>query len=118
MEIAERIARMEARTEAIKEDVSEVKNDIKDLHSRITIGNREIVNRLDSMESKIEERMEATAIASKNQHDAIEVSVKSDIAMINSRVDAIERWRWTIVGGAIAVGYLLSHLEVVNKFVK
>lgn len=118
MEMPERIARMEAQVEAIKEDMSEVKNDIKDLHSRITTGNREIVERLDSMETKIEERMEATAAASKKQHLEIETSVKKDIKQINDRVDVLERWRWMIVGGAIAVGYLMSHMDLFGKFMK
>jgi DNA repair exonuclease SbcCD ATPase subunit len=118
MEMPERIARMEAQVEAIKEDMSEVKTDIKDLHSRITTGNREIVDRLDCMESKIEERMEESAAASRKQHLEIEVNVKKDIKQINDRVDILERWRWMIVGGAIAVGYLMSHIDLFGKFMK
>jgi len=43
----ERVAKLETQVEAIKEDVGEVKNDIKELHSRITTGNREIMDKLD-----------------------------------------------------------------------
>jgi predicted nucleic acid-binding Zn-ribbon protein len=37
----ERIAKLEAQVEGIKEDVTEVKHDIKEIHSRITTSNRE-----------------------------------------------------------------------------
>lgn len=118
MDMPERIARMEAQVEAIKEDMTEVKNDIKDLHSRITTGNREIVDRLDSMEIRIEEKMNASAEASKKQHLDIESNLKKDIKDINTRVDILERWRWMIVGGAIAIGYLISHLDLFGKIMK
>ena len=43
----ERIAKLEAQVEGIKEDVAAVKQDIKELHSRITTGNREIMDKLE-----------------------------------------------------------------------
>lgn len=112
----ERIAKLEVQVEAIKENVSELKEDVKDLHSRITTGNREILDKIDSMEAKLEERMNSSALASKNQHDLIEINVRKDISAINDRVTILERWRWMIVGGAIALGYLISHIDVFSKF--
>ena len=118
MDMAERIAKLEAQVDVIKEDVTELKGDVKDLHSRITTGNREILEKIDAMESKIETRMKATAEASTKQHSDIEVNLKKDIKDINTRVDVLERWRWMIVGGAIVLGYLVSHLEVFSKIFK
>lgn len=118
MDMAERIAKLEAQVDVIKEDVTELKGDVKDLHSRITTGNREILEKIDAMESKIETRMKATAEASTKQHADIEVNLKKDIKDINTRVDVLERWRWMIVGGAIVLGYLVSHLEVFSKIFK
>lgn len=116
--MAERIAKLEAQVDVIKEDVTELKGDVKDLHSRITTGNREILEKIDAMESKIETRMKVTAEASTKQHADIEVNLKKDIKDINTRVDVLERWRWMIVGGAIVLGYLVSHLEVFSKIFK
>ena len=112
----ERIAKMEAQVEAIKEDMTDVKQDIKDLHSRITTGNREILDKIDSMEVKLEERTASAIERSTAQHDAMEANLKADISKINDRVDLLERWKWMIVGGAISIGYLLSHLELFSKF--
>ena len=43
-----RIAKLEAQVDAIKEDVAELKTDVRDLHSRITTGNREIMDKIDN----------------------------------------------------------------------
>jgi predicted nucleic acid-binding Zn-ribbon protein len=43
----ERITRLETQMADLKEDVAAVKSDIKELHSRITSGNREIMDKLD-----------------------------------------------------------------------
>jgi predicted nucleic acid-binding Zn-ribbon protein len=97
----ERIAKLEAQVEGIKDDVAEVKSDIKDLHSRITTGNREIMDKLD-------EKIDSLAKSDAAQHQ----SLKSTMDEVKSRVDILERWRWMIVGGAIVVGFLIGHLEL------
>lgn len=118
MDTPERIAKLEAQVENIKETVSELKDDVKELHSRITTGNREIVDKLESMDSRIEQRMKENAEISQQQHAEIQSSAKAEIDKIAQRVDVLERWRFMIVGGAIALGYLVSHLEVFSKMFK
>lgn len=102
----ERIARLETQVEGIKEDVAAVKDDIKELHSRITTGNREIMNRLD-------EKIDELAKADKDQHEAL----KGSMDQVKQRVDVLERWRWMIVGGAIVVGYLVGHIDIINRVI-
>ena len=43
---------------------------------------------------------------SKEQHK----NMMDKINDIDKRLTAIERWRWMVVGGAIVLGYLASHL--------
>lgn len=100
MEI-ERVAKLEAQFEGIKEDVAAVKQDIRDLHSRITTGNREIME-------KIDDKVDELAQADKEQHAAQIDATRS----LTERVDALERWRWMVIGGAVAVGYVLSKLPL------
>ena len=104
---AERIAKLETQVEGIKEDVAAVKQDIKELHSRITTGNREIMDKLD-------EKIDALAKSDKEQHEAL----KSSMDKVKERVDVLERWRWMIVGGAIVIGYLVGHTDIIEKFFK
>ena len=118
MDTPERIAKLEAQVENIKESVSELKDDVKEIHSRITTGNREIVDKLEAMDSRIEHRMKESSEISQKQHAEIQASAREDIDKIAQRVDVLERWRYMIVGGAISLGYLVSHLEVFGKLFK
>ena len=100
----ERVARLEAQVEGIKTDVAAVKSDIKELHSRITTGNREIMDKLD-------EKIDELAQSDKEQHDVMSKTMNA----IKDRVDILERWRWMIVGGAIALGYVTGHMGIFSK---
>ena len=104
MEI-ERVAKLEAQVEGIKEDVAAVKQDIRDLHSRITTGNREIME-------KIDDKVDELAQADKEQHAAQIDATRN----LSERVDTLERWRWMVVGGAVALGYILSKLPIESIF--
>ena len=125
----ERIAKLEIQVEAIKEDVREVKGDIKEIHSRITTGNREILDKIDSMETRLDDKARIAALSAKEQHDSIKSDVLNemrtmtktlddDINKVSSRVDTLERWRWMIVGGAIVFGYVIGNLDVLTKIFK
>lgn len=122
----ERIAKLETKVEAIQEDVKEVREDIKELHSRITTQTREIVDKIDDFQTRIEHKMAASAMAAKDQHDAIQKAVQADIKEVaatldadikevTKRVDTLEQWRWMIVGGAIVVGYIIGNLDLFAK---
>lgn len=114
---AERIARLETQVEGIKEDVAAVKEDIKELHSRITTGNREILDKIDALDQRMETKMNAAAEASKAQHAAIQEEIQKDVKEIANRVDVLEKWRWMIVGGAIVLGYIVGHIDLINKVI-
>ena len=122
----ERIAKLETKVESIQEDVKEVRDDIKELHSRITTQTREIVEKIDDFQTRIEHKMAAQAVAANDQHNSIKADVlkemremnatlDSDIKEVTRRVDVLERWRWMIVGGAIVLGYIIGHLELFSK---
>jgi DNA anti-recombination protein RmuC len=125
----ERIAKLETKVEAIQEDIKEVREDIKEIHSRITTQTREIVEKIDDFQTRIEHKMAASALAAKDQHDAIQKAVQEDIQKVattldadikevTKRVDVLERWRWMIVGGAIVLGYVVGNLDLFSKLVK
>ena len=100
----ERIAKLETQVEGIKEDVADVKSDIKELHSRITTTTREITDHIDK-------KIDNLAEADKLQHESMSKTMNE----IKSRVEILERWRFMIVGGAIALGYLIGHMEFFSK---
>jgi putative NADH-flavin reductase len=104
---AERIAKLEAQVEGIKEDVADVKQDIKELHSRITTTTREITDHIDT-------KIDALAKSDKEQHETMTKS----LGEIKNRVEILEKWRFMVVGGAIVMGYLIGHLDFFAKFIK
>jgi DNA repair exonuclease SbcCD ATPase subunit len=118
MESPERIAKLEAQMDALKEDVAEVKHDIKEIHSRITTSNREIVDKIDGMQSRIEHKMNANAKISQDQHEEIRKDVVEDIDEMNKRVSSLEQWKWYVIGAAGALGFILGHISELAKFLK
>jgi small-conductance mechanosensitive channel len=114
----ERLAKMEAQVEGIKEDVKDLKNDIKEVHSRITTSNREIVDKIDGMQSRIEHKMNANAQISQDQHAEIRKDVVEDLEKMEKRVGALEQWKWYVIGGAAVAGYMLAHLDFFVKLIK
>lgn len=114
----ERIAKLEAQVESIKEDIVEVKNDIKEVHSRITTSNREIVDKIDDMQTRIEHKMNANAAISQQQHESIRKDIVADMESVEKRVTSLEQWKWYVIGGAAVIGYLLAHLSDLVKFLK
>jgi len=114
----ERIAKLEAQVEAIKEDVTEVKHDIKEIHSRITTSNREIVDKIDDMQTRIEHKMQANAKISQDQHAEITKDVVQDLEKMNNRVSALEQWKWYVIGGAAVLGFMLGHIGEIAKYLK
>ncbi|WP_220473093.1 hypothetical protein, partial [Staphylococcus haemolyticus] len=60
---------METQVEALKEDVADLRGDVKEVHSRITTGNREILDKIESMERRLEQRMTDNNSIAKEQHE-------------------------------------------------
>ena len=125
----ERIAKLETKVEAIQEDIKDVRDDIKEIHSRITTQTREIVEKIDDFQTRIEHKMNASAQTAKQQHEDIQKAVQDDIKKVaatldadikevTKRVDVLENWRWMIVGGAIVFGYVIGNLDLFAKLVK
>lgn len=91
-------------------------DEIKDLHSRITTQQREIMDKLEDMENRLEERMTAQAKAAKSQHDDIKDEIQEDIKHLDDRIGTLEKWKWYIIGAGAAVGYLISNvLPLISK---
>jgi uncharacterized coiled-coil DUF342 family protein len=118
METPERIAKLEAKVESMQDDIKEVKEDIKEIHSRITTGNREIMDKIESMDATIQVRMTRSAEVATQQHKDIQEAVQGDIKKVTERVDVLERWRWMIVGGAIVLGYVVGNFDLFSKIFK
>jgi hypothetical protein len=36
---------------------------------------------------------------------------------INGRITVLEQWRWLVVGGAVVVGWIISHSGIIDKLI-
>lgn len=118
MDTPERIAKLEAQVEAIKDDVAELKMDVKEIHSRITTGNREIMDKIESMTNSIDTKMRMNAAQAAEQHMEIEKAVKADIDELAGKISLLEKWKWMILGGAVVVGYIIGNLDPIAKLLR
>lgn len=93
---------------------SEVKEDIKDLHSRITTVNREMQERLDQLEQYIDKKFESLHNDIKNSHE------RTEKKSFRESVTEIDRYKWMIGGAIIAVSWIIGHvnLDALSKLFK
>jgi 4-diphosphocytidyl-2C-methyl-D-erythritol kinase len=125
-DIGKILAVHEQRLDSI-EKVSEYRNEeIKEIHSRITTQTREVVEKIDQLQSRLEHKMNASAVAAKEQHESIQKEIQQDLQNVASildkdikevtkRVDVLENWRWMIVGGAIVFGFVVGNSGLFTK---
>ena len=93
-------------------------DDIKDLNQRITHQTKEIIEKITSLEKTMEARLSANSNELKKQHQDIQKEIQHDLAAFDDRLGILERWRWYIIGGAAAIGYIIGNLADIVKFLK
>lgn len=101
------------RLNQLERDKEATEQDVKEVHSRITTNNREIMEKLQQMEDRIEERMKQSQISATAQHNDIKVEIQEEIKGIETRIDTLEKWKWLVLGGAAALGWLLSNYKAI-----
>jgi chromosome segregation ATPase len=84
----------------------ELKDDIKELHSRITTVNREIHERIDEVERHISERIDAL------RSDLIQHKKEENGNMVGDTLREIDKYKWMILGAAIAIGWIIGNVNL------
>ena len=78
----------------------ELKDDIKELHSRITTVNREVVEKIQQVEHNISEEIQ-------NLRKELLSYKKPD-----SRLKEFDRYKWMFLGAAITLGWILGNVNL------
>ena len=84
----------------------DLKDDIKELHSRITTVNREIHERIDEVERHISERIDAL------RSDLIQHKKEEGGNVVGDTLKEIDRYKWMILGAAIAIGWIIGNVNL------
>ena len=96
----------EHRHEQHERAETELKDDIKELHSRITTVNREIHERIDEVERHISERIDAL------RSDLIQHKKEEGGNVVSDTLKEIDRHKWMILGAAIAIGWIIGNVNL------
>jgi len=95
------VAVLKVTVDNVDKKTDELHTDIKELHSRISTQGRDIVDKLDGM-----------------QKDALDqhMSIRNEMKTIDDKVSKLEQWKWTLIGAAVVVGWLISHIDIGSLF--
>ena len=105
LETETRVSVLETQVDTITESVTKLESKIDSnyatLHHRISDMRDDLRDDIDTKHEKIIDKLDGQAKASSEQH-----------AAIATKINAIEKWRYMLVGGAIVVGYFLAHIKL------
>ena len=108
--IGKLLAVHEERLNKLEKDNTTVGFDIRDIHARINAMSKEVLEKLDStektLECKIKENTDST-------NKKLEVMTR-EMKQIDDRVGFLERWKWMVLGGALAVGWIIAKVPNLN----
>jgi hypothetical protein len=89
----------------------EVKEDIKELHSRISSVNKEMQERLTHLEHHISDKVDGLRLEIIEQNGVEEKKPK------NSFIDTtLEKYKWMFLGAALILGWIMGNIGGVIKF--
>ena len=103
--ISKLLAVHDSRIDSLEKVHNRTDEDIKEIHSRVTTISREICDKIDQVESIIEQRLREAGEASAKGHAEIKADIENKINTLAARVGVLETWRWLVIGGATVIGY-------------
>ena len=80
--------------EALDGQETEFRENIQELHSRISNNADKTAQRMKDMETKMLAELQKISIE------------------LNNRVGILEKWRWVIIGGSIVCGFIITKLPI------
>ena len=105
LETETRVSVLETQIDTIAVNVTKLETKMDSnyatLHHRISDLRDDLRNDIDVKHEKIIDKLDSQAKASSDQHSAIA-----------AKINAIEKWRYMLVGGAIVMGYILAHIKL------
>jgi predicted nucleic acid-binding Zn-ribbon protein len=97
--VSKLLAVHDTRLNVIEKDTVRNEDDIRDIHVKMDNIAKEINSKLDqSMQNSVE------------GHAKIQAAIEEKLKGIDARVRVLEVWRWLVIGGALAIGYLVNKL--------
>ena len=89
----EKLARQE---ETLEENEKHFRDNVQELHSRITTNAKETSQHMSEMERRLLEELQ---------------TIRKEMS---NRVGMLEKWKWVIVGGSIVAGFIIQKIITIN----
>lgn len=113
---SERIARLEAQMDGIKEDLTELKSALTRLVQSNLDNSKDILTKIENMEDRMERRIVESFRAATTQHEADAADMKDEMKELKARIGILEKWRWYLLGAVFAGGYIISNTSILKIF--
>ena len=108
-DVKQRIASLETQMVSIAHNVEKIETRVdthyQTLHSRISDMRDELRNDIDEKHEKLMSKLD--------DHAKSEAETNKTMS---GKISAMEKWRWTIMGAAGVVGYVLAHMKLEKLF--
>ena len=102
-EVTRLLAVHDSRIGSLESGSRETLTDVRDLYKKMNENTKEVIEKLEDMEERIELKLKEHSDKSIAQHKSI-----------SDRLSILENWKWMVIGGAIVFGFLLKHLDVIK----
>lgn len=97
--ISKLLAVQEQRMNNLEKDSDRNQDDIRHLYGKLDDLSKNLC-------AKIDQSMKNSA----EGHERIMTKVDEKVKALDARVKVLEVWRWLVIGGALAIGYLINKL--------
>lgn len=87
---------------------TELKEDIKDLHSRITTVNRELLDKIDEVEHHLADKLDLLRIELKQREDSDNENRRSG----NSAMNELNKYKFAAISIAVTLGWILGNIDL------
>jgi predicted nucleic acid-binding Zn-ribbon protein len=102
-EVSNNVSRLlavhDTRINVIEKDTVRNEDDIRDIHVK-----------MDNIAKEINQKLDQSMQNSVDGHAKIQAAIEEKLKGIDARVRVLEVWRWLVIGGALAIGYLVNKL--------
>jgi hypothetical protein len=102
-EVSNNVSRLlavhDTRINVIEKDTVRNEDDIRDIHVK-----------MDNIAKEINQKLDQSMANSVEGHAKIQAAIEEKLKGIDARVRVLEVWRWLVIGGAVAIGYLVNKL--------
>jgi len=108
--IGKLLAVHEERMNNIEKDTDRNVEDIRDLHTKINEFGKEMLKRMDALDTSFDTKMKSQAETATKQHNEIQTNVERKIDLLGDRLRVLEQWKYFVIGAAAVIGYLVKYL--------